>query len=49
MYIQFLEVDASLGSVCENILSFFEMDNVIYGSFVVNAFSTVHTLCSLIY
>ena len=34
-FLHFFEVDASLSSMCQILNSFFEMVNVVYGSFAV--------------
>ena len=40
----FFKVDASLGPMSQIFVSFFEVGNVVYGSFAIKALSIVYTL-----
>ena len=45
----FFEVDVSLGSIYQILLSFFEINNVIYGLYALEVLFTIDTLYFLIY
>ena len=45
----FSEVDASLSSMCQILISFFKMDNVVFGSFAIKALSIVDTFLFIYY
>ena len=46
IFLHFFEVDATLGFICQILVLFFEMDIVVYDSFVVKTLSIVNTLFS---